>query len=349
MIKIIRHPEKEEWDSLVRRPFHDFEKTRGIIEPIIRKVKEKGDRALRKFVLEYDHVKLDELAVTKVAIREAQKQLNRELKNAIYKAKTNIEKFHAAQKPGDIRISTMHGVTCRRKAVPIERVGLYIPGGTAPLFSTVLMLGIPARLAGCRQIVLCTPCDTNGNINPSILYSAELIGIDTIFKIGGAQAIAAMAYGTESVPAVDKIFGPGNQYVTMAKQMVSREGVAIDMPAGPSELLVLADTSANPAYMASDLLSQAEHGIDSQVILVTTSANMLQSIKQEVKKQLKELPRRHIAEKALENSLFIQVRSTSEGIDFINRYAPEHLILAVYDPEKAAEKIKNAGSVFLGN
>ncbi len=349
MINEIKFPERDEWPELIRRPVHDYEKIKEIINPIIGKVKEKGDKALRKFVFEYDHVRLDDLLVTPEEIQKSKNRLGRDLKNAIYKAKINIQKFHEAQKPGEIRMITSQGVTCIRKAVPVEKVGLYIPGGTAPLFSTVLMLGIPAKIAGCDKIVMCTPCNIDGEVNPNILYSADLIGIDTIVKVGGAQAIAAMAYGTETVPKVNKIFGPGNQYVTMAKQLVSQEGVAIDMPAGPSELAILADTSANPAYMASDLLSQAEHGIDSQVILVTTSINILREIKHEILKQLKTLSRKHIIEKSLDHCLFIQVHSTEEGIDFINEYAPEHLILSVYNPEKAAEKIKNAGSVFLGN
>jgi histidinol dehydrogenase len=348
-MKIIKFPDRRQWNDLIQRPVYNQDKTKEIIAPIIRKVREKGDKALRKFVLEYDHFPLINLQVSQHEIAGSGQFISKKLKRAIHKSISNIEKFHKAQWPVDIRIKTTPGVTCMRRALPIENVGLYIPGGTAPLFSTVLMLGIPARIAGCKNIIICTPCDHYGRVNPAILYSASTIGIDTIFKVGGAQAIAAMAFGTESVPRVDKIFGPGNQYVTLAKLLVSQHGVAIDMPAGPSELFILADTSAVPAYIASDLLSQAEHGIDSQVILVSTAEKIIKAVDREIKKQIDDLPRRHIIEKSLSHSVFIQVKNIEEGIDFMNLYAPEHLIIATRKPDQLVSKVKNAGSVFLGH
>lgn len=348
-MKFVSFPPRSQWDSLILRPAHDFGKITDIIAPIIRKVKEKGDKGLRKLNLEYDHVNLENLLVSREEFEEAEAMIDKDLKEAIQIAQSNIEKFHKIQIPGDLEISPMPGVHCMRKAVPIEKVGFYIPGGTAPLFSTVLMLGIPARLAGCEKIVICSPCNIQGKIHPAILYSARLLGIETVVKAGGAQAIAALAFGTESVPQVDKIFGPGNQYVTMAKLLVSHSGVAIDMPAGPSELAIVADHTANPAFMASDLLSQAEHGTDSEVILVSPSPEMLRSIEKEIKKQILKLSRNQIIEKSLNHSLFILVHSVDEALDFINHYAPEHLILSVENPQAASKKIKNAGSVFLGN
>lgn len=348
-MKFIKYPERRHWDGLIQRPEYNHEKSREIVEPIIKKVKEKGDKALRKFVLEYDHFHLDNLKVSARELKESAKFISKKLKKAIDHAISNIEKFHKAQWPEEIKVMTSPGVTCLRKARPIEKVGLYIPGGTAPLFSTVLMLGIPAKIAGCKKIVVCTPCDHYGRINPAILYAAETIGIDTIFKVGGAQAIAAMAFGTESVPKVDKIFGPGNQYVTLAKLLVSQEGVAIDMPAGPSELFILADSTAVPAYIASDLLSQAEHGIDSQVILVSTTEKIIRAVEKEIKKQIIDLPRRHIIEKSLNHCAFIQVKSIDDGMELMNLYAPEHLIIATRNPEHLASQVKNAGSVFLGH
>jgi histidinol dehydrogenase len=348
-MKFIKYPAREDWDELCQRPVHDQERVKEIIKPIIRKVKEKGDKALRKFILEYDHIALDSLIVDQQEFRHARRQVSPRLKKAIHLATINIKKFHKAQKTKDVKINPLPGVKLMRKAVPIESVGLYIPGGTAPLFSTVLMLGIPAQIAGCRNIVICTPCDHNGNINPAIIYSAETLGIKTIIKVGGAQAIAAMAFGTESVPKVNKIFGPGNQYVTMAKLLVSQQGVAIDMPAGPSELAVLADSSAIPSFIASDLLSQAEHGTDSQVMLISTSERIIKSTDAQLKKQLINLPRKHIIEKALQHSIYILVKSIDEGIEFLNHYAPEHLILAVKNHDEIALKVKSAGSVFLGN
>ena len=348
-MKLEKYPSRDKWEKVLRRPVKNFKEIKKIVNPIIKKVRQKGDKALKKFAHEYDHVELKELLVSRQEMQVAENHVSDDLKHAINLAKSNIEKFHQAQLDNEINIETMPGVYCRRKSVAIPKVGLYIPGGTAPLFSSVLMLGIPANLAGCEQIVLCTPTNPSGKINPLILYSANLIGIDKIVKVGGAQAIAAMAYGTESVPRVYKIFGPGNQYVTAAKQIVSQHGVAIDMPAGPSELAVLADHSANPAYVASDLLSQAEHGVDSQVILVSASEDVIKNVKSEIKKQLDKLPRKDIAKKALENSKSILVKSSLEGIDLLNDYAAEHLIIATEDADELADMVKNAGSVFIGN
>lgn len=348
-MKVIMHPQRQEWEELLKRPAYKFKKVEAIVEPILKKVKNKGDKALRKFTLEYDHVELDEIQVTEEEIAKAETKLSLSLKEAIRIAQNNIEQFHAAQREKMLKVETMPGVLCMRKSVPITKVGLYIPGGTAPLFSTVLMLGVPAMLAKCKKIVLCTPCDTHGQVNPAILYAAKQVGIHKIFKVGGAQAIAAMAYGTESVPKVYKIFGPGNQYVTVAKQLVSKQGVAIDMPAGPSEVAVLADETANPIFVASDLLSQAEHGPDSQVLLVTTNKKLVEKVEKEVAKQLKDLPRKEMAEQSLSNSLAIVVKSHDEGIDLINEYGPEHLIVATKEPREAMSYIVNAGSVFLGN
>lgn len=348
-MKVVMYPQRQVWEELLQRPVHKFKKVEDIVDPILKKVKKKGDKALRKFALEYDHVELDQIQVTEEEIAKAEAQLSPTLKEAIKVAQINIEKFHAAQQEKMIRVETMPGVFCMRKSVPITKVGLYIPGGTAPLFSTVLMLGVPAALAQCQEIVLCTPCDTHGHVNPAILYAAQLVGIKKIFKIGGAQAIAAMAYGTESVPKVYKIFGPGNQYVTIAKQLVSKQGVAIDMPAGPSEVAILADETANPTFVASDLLSQAEHGKDSQVILVTTHKKLVDKVREEVAIQLKDLPRREMAEQSLANSLAIIVNTHQEAIDLINEYGPEHLIVATKDPQEAMSYVVNAGSVFLGN
>lgn len=348
-MKVVLYPQRQEWDELLKRPVQKFKKVEEIVEPILKKVKKKGDKALLKFALEYDHVELDQLQATGEEIVKAESKLSQHLKDAIKVAQSNIEQFHAAQWEKMIKVETMPGVLCMRKSVPITKVGLYIPGGTAPLLSTVLMLGVPAMLAKCREIILCTPCDTHGQINPAILYAAQQVGINKIFKIGGAQAIAAMAYGTESIPKVYKIFGPGNQYVTVAKQLVNKEGVAIDMPAGPSEVAVLADQTANPAFVASDLLSQAEHGRDSQVLLVTTEKKLIEKVEKELTKQLKDLPRREMAEQTLSNSLAIVVKTKDEAIDLINEYAPEHLIVATEEPREAMSYVVNAGSVFLGN
>jgi histidinol dehydrogenase len=315
----------------------------------MRKVKRLGDKALKKFALEYDHVQIKTLLVSIEEIKKARETVGSELKEAIILAKENIEKFHEAQATPDLVMEVMEGVTCMRRSVPIQKVGLYIPGGTAPLFSTVLMLGIPANIAGCEEIVLCTPPDKDGNIHPAILYTADLIGIDKIVKAGGAQAVAALTYGTESVPKVDKIFGPGNQYVTAAKQLAVQKGVAIDMPAGPSEVLVYADETAIPSFVASDLLSQAEHGVDSQVILVASSEKVASRILKEVGEQVEKLSRKDIAKRALDNSVAVVMTNQQMAIELINDYAPEHLIICVENEDEVVRQIINAGSVFIGN
>jgi histidinol dehydrogenase len=348
-MKIINNPPQEKWPKLTRRPAQKFKKIERIVKPILKKVKKKGDAALRYFTLEYDGVELKDLMVNQAEFSAADYKVDESLKNAIQFAYQNILKFHKAQQTADIEIETTPGVRCLRRSVPIERVGLYIPGGTAPLFSTVLMTGIPAKIAGCREVIMFTPCNRRGEIHPAILYTAQLVGIDKVFKVGGAQAIAAMAYGTESVPKVHKIFGPGNQYVTVAKQLVSKSMVAIDMPAGPSEVAVLADDSADPTFVAADLLSQAEHGIDSQVMLVSTSERLVKETVEALKFQLKQLPRQEIAREVLNNSLAFIVPSLSVGYQLLNEYAAEHLIIATEQPEQAIEHIINAGSVFLGH
>ncbi|MCH7398474.1 histidinol dehydrogenase [Belliella sp. DSM 107340] len=350
-MKILVNPARGEWKSELARPVQKSKDIEKIVKPIMRKVKRQGDKALKKFALEYDHVSIKNLLVSREEIATAKLLVSEELQKAIIQAKVNIEKFHEAQQTPDLIMETMEGVTCMRKTVGIQKVGLYIPGGTAPLFSTVLMLGIPANIAGCEEIVLCTPPNKEGNIHPAILFTADLIGIDKIIKVGGAQAVAAMTYGTESVPSVDKIFGPGNQYVTAAKQLAVKKGVAIDMPAGPSEVLVYADESAIPSFVASDLLSQAEHGIDSQVILVASSEKIAQRVMQEVNTQVEKLARKEIAKRALENSVAVVIPNQDKAIDLINDYAPEHLIICVNeaDEEDVVSRIKNAGSVFIGN
>ncbi|MGB3180021.1 MAG: histidinol dehydrogenase [Cyclobacteriaceae bacterium] len=348
-MKIVRNPARETWETLLARPAHDRKTVKKVIKPIIRKVKRKGDKALYKLAEEYDHVKLENLLVTPEETSAAKDLVPQALREAIDVAINNITAFHKNQVDDVLTVETMPGVTCSRKSVPIEKVGLYVPGGTAPLFSTVLMLGIPAMLAGCSQIVLTTPPNLKGNIHPAILYAADKVGVTHIVKAGGAQAIAAMTFGTDSVPRVHKIFGPGNQYVTAAKQYVARYGIAIDMPAGPSEVAVVADESCPPAFIAADLLSQAEHGADSQVVLVSTSSEVLEKVSKEVDSQLEHLPRRMLAEKSLENSVAILVKNDNEVMDLINEYGPEHLILAVKNAEKMGKKVINAGSVFLGN
>lgn len=348
-MKVLKNPVGEELKKALKRPVKKLKNIKKIIKPILRNVKNKGDRALLKYTLEYDHVQLSELIVSQEEIDAGCNKLEKKIKKAIDLAKENIEKFHRAQLTKDLEMETMPGVVCQRKSVPIEKVGLYIPGGTAPLFSTVLMLAIPAKIAGCKKLILCTPPDKNGEINPAILYCAQLTGIDRIVKIGGAQAIAALAYGTESVPKVYKIFGPGNQFVTAAKQVVSEKGIAIDLPAGPSEVAVFADETGVPDFIATDLLSQAEHGADSQVVLVTTSESIANDAMLAIEKYLIDLPRKKIAENALEESAIIIVNNKKEAIRILNKYAAEHLILAVNNPEKVAKKIKNAGSIFLGN
>lgn len=343
------YPEPAQWPQLLARPMLKTEDLERTVSDIIREVQTNGDSALRTYTARFDRVELTDLEVSANEVRRATEDVPGSLKAAIQIAYENITAFHRAQQTPDLFVDTMPGVRCCRKSRPIEKVGLYIPGGTAPLFSTVLMLGIPAVLAGCRDIVLCTPPDLSGSVNPVILYTAQLIGITRIFKIGGVQAIAAMAFGTESVPQVYKIFGPGNQYVTAAKQMVSRMGVAIDMPAGPSEVLVCADNTADPTFVAADLLSQAEHGIDSQVVLLAMDPAFIDQTEREINRLLDTLPRKDIARKALEHSLAIVPRDREEALQIINAYAPEHLILALKDVDTMADGVVNAGSVFLGN
>ena len=348
-MKIINYPDKSNWASLLKRPVMNMETLRETVNEVLSCIKEKGDKAVLEYEERFDKVKLDALMVTETEIKEAEKLVSEDLKNAIRLAQKNIQTFHAAQKFESKKIETVNGVTCWQKAVAIEKVGLYIPGGTAPLFSTVLMLATPAKIAGCQEIVLCTPPDKQGKVNPAILYAAQVAGVNKIFKAGGVQAIGAMAYGTESIPKVYKIFGPGNQYVMAAKQQVSLHDVAIDMPAGPSEVEVLADETANPTFVAADLLSQAEHGIDSQVVLISTSEKLIKEVEYEVQQQLRRLPRWEIAEKSLANSKLILVKDMEEAIAMTNEYAPEHLIIETKNYMELAEKITNAGSVFLGS
>jgi len=348
-MEIIKNPDKAIWKDILKRPTFNFKELEQTVSLILNDVKTNGDDAIQKYALQFDKVNLTSFAVSEAEINEASGLISTELKSAIEQAKQNIELFHTSQKEETKLIETVKGVTCWRKSIGIEKVGLYIPGGSAPLFSTVLMLAIPAKLARCKEIVLCTPSDKNGKINPAILFAAKLVGVTQLYKIGGAQAIAAMAYGTETVPQVYKVFGPGNQYVTCAKQLINKEGVAIDMPAGPSEVAVLADKTCIPAFVAADLLSQAEHGADSQVILVSDNLQVIENVNRELETQLKQLNRNTIAEKALLNSKAILVKTNEEGIDLLNEYAPEHLIIACENNEALAEKIINAGSVFLGN
>lgn len=348
-MKVIKYPSKEKWAEILRRPALNTESLFDTVRGIIDRVRTEGDKAVIEYEATFDKAELTSLAVTNEELEEGVALVSEELKAAISLAKQNIERFHAAQKFVGKKVETMPGVTCWQKAVGIEKVGLYIPGGTAPLFSTVLMLAVPAKIAGCKDIILCTPPDNKGKIHPAILFAARLAGVDRIFKAGGVQAIAAMAYGTESIPKVYKIFGPGNQYVTAAKQLVSLRDVAIDMPAGPSEVEVLADDSANPVFVAADLLSQAEHGVDSQAILITTSERLQAAVVEEVERQLAELPRREIAEKSLANSKLILVNDMDEAVELTNEYAPEHLIVETSDYMEVAERVVNAGSVFLGS
>jgi histidinol dehydrogenase len=343
-MKIISFPERDQWSALLARPVQESAKIEEKVAPILQEVKDRGDRALREFAARFDGVELTDLAFAEAAIEQAEAKLDDYLKQAILQAYKNIRAFHETQQQPIQKIETMPGVTCWRKSVGIDKVGIYIPGGTAPLFSTVLMLGIPAQLAGCRDIILCTPSD-----HPAILYAARLVGVTKAFRIGGAQAIAAMAYGTESVPRVYKIFGPGNQYVTAAKMLVSKEGVAIDMPAGPSEVAIYADDTAIPSFIAADLLSQAEHGTDSQVLLVTTCKKILNCVNITLATQLEDLPRRDIAQQAISNSKAILLDTEQDAIDLLNEYAPEHLILSVANAEQVSDRIVNAGSIFLGN
>ena len=346
---LISNPDKFQWQEILKRPVMNTENLFDTVRSVIDRVKEEGDRAVLDYEEKFDKVMLASLAVSEEEQQEAENLVSEDLKAAIRLAKQNIETFHAAQRFEGKKVQTQPGVTCWQKAVAIEKVGLYIPGGTAPLFSTVLMLAVPARIAGCKEIVLCTPPGRDGKVHPAVLFAAKVAGVNRIFKAGGIQAIAAMAYGTESVPKVYKIFGPGNQYVTAAKQLVSLRDVAIDMPAGPSEVEVLADETANPVFVAADLLSQAEHGVDSQAILITTSVELQQAVKVEVERQLALLPRKEIAEKSLANSKLIVVDSMEEAIELTNAYAPEHLIIETEDYLSVAERIVNAGSVFLGS
>lgn len=366
MIQVLKYPQRKNWEEILKRPAIDNSSLEKTVDEILNDVKKNGDSALKKYSLLFDKIQLDPFEVTKQEFEEAEKKVSKELKNAIQLAKKNIVKFHLTQKEKTKVIEITKGVKCWRKSVPIEKIGLYIPGGSAPLFSTILMLGIPAKIAGCKEIIMCTPATSlpagQPEVGPkdsfrrsaarwggTLLYTANLLGITKIFKIGGAQAIGAMAYGTETIPKVNKIFGPGNQYVTCAKQLVQKNGIAIDMPAGPSEIAVLADESCIPAFVASDLLSQAEHGADSQVILVSDSSTQIDKILREVELQLEKLPRKEIAKKALENSKAILVKNKKEAIDLLNEYAPEHLIIACKESDQLAGKIINAGSVFLGN
>jgi len=347
-MNIVRYPERSEWQKLVERPHLDISKLNDTVASVLADIKKRGDDAVKGYELKFDHVDLPTLAVTQEEMDEAEKLVSAELKAAIQLAHYNIHTFHEAQKFRTKKVETQPGVVCWQKSVAIEKVGLYIPGGTAPLFSTVLMLATPAKIAGCSEIVLCTPPNRQGKVNPAILVAARIAGVSKIFKAGGVQAIGAMAYGTESIPKVYKIFGPGNQYVMAAKQQVSLHDVAIDMPAGPSEVCVIADEKANIEFIAADLLSQAEHGVDSQVFFITTSEQVILDVQAETNRQLELLPRKEMATKALENSCFVLVHDKQEAIDLSNAYAPEHLIIQTSDYEKLAAKVVNAGSVFLG-
>jgi len=349
MMKQFNYPNISEWKSLCERPLQNQENLESQIKEVFSKVKNNGDKALKFFTEQFDKVSLQDLKVSENEIIEAEQLVSDQLKSAIKTASENIRKFHSSQQEEKKIIETTEGVFCWRENRAIENIGIYIPGGTAPLFSTVLMLGIPANIAGCKNIALCSPPDKNGKINPAILFTANLIGIKNIFKIGGSQAIAALAFGTETIPKVDKIFGPGNQYVTAAKQLALNYNVAIDIPAGPSEVLVIADEMSIPSFVAADLLSQAEHGTDSQVILLSNSERIINEINIEISKQINDLPRKEIAEIALQNSKSILLSSIDEAIEFSNYYAPEHLILATENAENFTDKITNAGSVFLGN
>lgn len=348
-MQIIKYPPKDQWSEILKRPSLNFDSLFDQVKNTLDEVRHHGDAALRNFTRKFDKVEVDALEVTKEEIAEAIKMVSTELKEAIEMARRNIWKFHSEQQREYTEIQTSPGVYCWQKAVPIEKIGLYVPGGSAPLFSTVLMLGIPAQIAECKEVILCSPPASDGKINPAVLYAAHVAGIHRIFRVGGAQAIAAMAYGTESIPKVYKIFGPGNQYVTAAKQLVSLSDVAIDMPAGPSEVLIIADETANPAYVASDLLSQAEHGADSQVLLVTTTENLIEKTLEQIEIQIEKLPRKETARKALDNSRIILVKNLDEAIAVTNEYAPEHLIISTRSYMVVAEHIVNAGSVFLGN
>ncbi|MCE5330635.1 MAG: histidinol dehydrogenase [Bacteroidales bacterium] len=348
-MQIIKYPPKENWASILARPVFDNTSLFDTVEKVLNDVRLRGDKALKEYTEKFDKVQLAAIEVTKEEIAEAEKMISIQLKQAIEMARRNIWKFHSEQQNDLPEIQTSPGVYCWQKAIAIQKIGLYVPGGTAPLFSTVLMLGIPAQIAECKEIVLCTPPNKEGKVHPAVLYAAKVAGVHRIFKIGGTQAIAAMAYGTETVPKVYKIFGPGNQYVTAAKQLVSLRDVAIDMPAGPSEVEVLADKSANPVFVAADLLSQAEHGTDSQSILVTVDEALVEPVLEQIEIQLEQLPRKDIAKKALENSKIIVLKTLEEAVELTNEYAPEHLIISTQYYMGVAANITNAGSVFLGN
>lgn len=347
-MKIIINPEREQWKHILQRPYNDNKGVLKSVQSILDEVKKNGDDAVWSFTKQFDGVALENFLVSPEEISYVSNQIPLALKNAIQQAAANIETFHRAQLKDEAIIETMPGVKCWKKNVAIDKVGLYIPGGTAPLFSTVLMLGIPAKLAGCKEIILCTPCDENGKVHPAVLYSAQLVGVTKIFKVGGAQAIGAMAYGTQTITAVCKIFGPGNQYVTAAKQLVQMQGIAIDMPAGPSEVCVIADETADPSFVAADLLSQAEHGIDSQVLLVSNKEEVINKIQGEITKQLTGLSRKEIVLKVLSNSKAIVMDHMGAIIEFVNEYAPEHLFVNCKNEYAVAQRITNAGSVFIG-
>jgi histidinol dehydrogenase len=348
-MQLYYNPSREEWEQLIGRPTADSSHILPKVKEVLDQVRAKGDHAVRAYTEKFDGAQVTRLRLSEEEMEAGAAATPEPLKVAMQQARANIEKFHSACREPEVVVETMAGVKCWRKSVGIEKVGLYIPGGTAPLFSTLLMLGIPAKLAGCKEILLCSPPDSKGNLHPAILYAAKLVGITQVYRIGGVQAIGAMAYGTESVPQVYKIFGPGNQYVTLAKQLIQQEGVAIDMPAGPSEVCVLADDTANPAFVAADLLSQAEHGADSQVFLVTTHGALAGQVMSEVQDQLKDLPRKDLAERALEHSRIVVVENMEQALDLVNAYAAEHLILACTEAEKRAESVVNAGSVFIGH
>ena len=347
-MRVFVNPDKATWPDLLKRPTMDLEEIEQRVRPVMEKVKLEGDAALKQFTQEFDGVAIDDFQVSEAEFTEAETLVEADLKTAILTAKSNIESFHKAQKQDELVVETMPGVKCYRRSVGIEKVGLYIPGGTAPLFSTVLMLAVPAKLAGCQEVVLCSPPNKEGKIHPAILYTAKAVGVTKVFKVGGAQAVAAFTFGTESIPQVNKIFGPGNQYVTAAKQLATRFGLAIDMPAGPSEVAVYADASANPSFVAADLLSQAEHGVDSQVVLVASSEEVVKNVQAEIESQLKALPRAEFAAKALANSVAVVLDET-EAVALLNEYGAEHLILSVDEPWNIANQIINAGSVFLGH
>lgn len=348
-MKIIKNPLSKNWEEILKRPTQTVDDIEATVNEIFAEVRSKGDQAIEKYTSLFDGIAIKNIEVSSEEIQQGEKEISLELKEAIQLAKENITKFHAAQKTDRVEVETQNGVKCWQEKRPIQKVGLYIPGGSAPLFSTILMLAVPAQLAGCQEIVLCSPPDKKGNIHPAILYTANLCGVTKIFKVGGIQAIAGLTFGTETIPQVYKIFGPGNQFVTVAKQLATRFNVAIDMPAGPSELLVFADQTAKPIFVASDLLSQAEHGADSQVILVTTSEDILKEVEEEIQQQLKDLPRKTIAEKAIENSKLILVENEEIALQLINQYAPEHFIVVAKNEEFFVNGIQNAGSIFIGN